>query len=150
MTRCRLGSLWRWACSFSPFSPTSLFAILPPDRPSKRPNPHGCGRSTPKIARLRPKPLDDLFWAVVLEPRAFGRLDGLFTPLVGGGENFGTVSSVPRPLPFEVKRVQTIHCHGVEVARELALLFGIGTKALPAWNSKMRRNNLKSGLAIRL
>jgi hypothetical protein len=46
--------------------------------------------------------------------------------------------------------VQTIRCHGVEVARELALLFGIGTKALPAWNSKMRRNNLKSGLAIRL
>jgi len=51
--------------------------------------------------------------------------------------------------PFEIKRVQTIHCHGVDVARELALLFGIGTKALPAWNSKTRLNNLKSGLAIR-
>jgi hypothetical protein len=76
-----------------------------------------------------------------------------------GNERTGVTGSISAQLalavrfsnrPFEVKRVQTIHCHGVEVARELALLFGIGTKALPAWNSKMRRNNLKSGLAIRL
>ena len=33
--------------------------------------------------------------------------------------------------PFEVKRFQTIHHHGVDVAHGLVLLFGIGTKALP-------------------
>src|ERR1700719_3668786 len=49
-----------------------------------------------------------------------------------------------------VKRFQTIHCYSVDVARGLVLLFGIGTTALPAWNSKTRWNNLKSGLAIRL
>jgi hypothetical protein len=52
--------------------------------------------------------------------------------------------------PFGVKRFQTIHYHSVDVARGLVLLFGIGTTALPAWNSKTRWNNLKSGLAIRL
>jgi hypothetical protein len=31
--------------------------------------------------------------------------------------------------PIEVKRFQTIRRHGVDVARGLALLFGIGTKA---------------------
>src|SRR6266404_2781249 len=30
--------------------------------------------------------------------------------------------------PFWVNRFQTIHCHGVDVARGLVLLFGIGTK----------------------
>ena len=30
------------------------------------------------------------------------------------------------------------------------LLFGIGTKALPSWDSKTRRNNLLGGLAVRL
>ena len=33
--------------------------------------------------------------------------------------------------------------------RGLALLFGIGTKALPSWGSKTRRNNLLGGLAVR-
>ena len=32
--------------------------------------------------------------------------------------------------PFGVKHFQTIHLCGVDVARGLALLFGIGTKAL--------------------
>jgi hypothetical protein len=40
-----------------------------------------------------------------------------------------------RPLlfsnrPFRVKRFQTIHDCGVNVARGLSLLFGLGTKAL--------------------
>ena len=30
------------------------------------------------------------------------------------------------------------------------LLFGIGTKALPSWDSKTRRNNLLRGLTVRL
>ena len=50
--------------------------------------------------------------------------------------------------PFGVKRFQAVHCYGVDVAHGLALLFGIGTKALPSWDSKMRRNNLWGGLAV--
>src|SRR6476620_1639386 len=48
--------------------------------------------------------------------------------------------------PFGVKRFQTIHHHSVDVAHGLVLLFGIGTKALPVWDSKTRRNNLSGGL----
>src|ERR1700740_1356873 len=51
--------------------------------------------------------------------------------------------------PFEVKRFQTIHHCSVDVARGLVLLFGIGTKALPPWDSRTRRNNLMDGLAVR-
>jgi hypothetical protein len=47
-----------------------------------------------------------------------------------------------------VKRFQTIHLCSVDVSRGLVLLFGIGTKALPAWDSKTRRNNLWGGLAV--
>src|SRR6266478_9284943 len=50
--------------------------------------------------------------------------------------------------PFGVKRCQTIHHHSVDVARGLVLLFGIGTRALPSWDSKTRRNNLLVGLAV--
>src|SRR5665811_1502378 len=48
--------------------------------------------------------------------------------------------------PFEVKHFQTIHHCSVDVAHGLALLFGIGTKALPLWDSRTRRNNLWVGL----
>src|SRR5262245_56903712 len=51
--------------------------------------------------------------------------------------------------PTEVKRFQTIRRHGVDVARGLALLFGIGTTALPSWDSRIRWNNLYRGLAVR-
>ena len=50
--------------------------------------------------------------------------------------------------PFEVKHFQTIHHCSVDVARGLALLFGIGTKALPLWDSRTRRNNLWVGVAV--
>ncbi len=50
---------------------------------------------------------------------------------------------------FGVKRFQTIHHCSVDVARGLVLLFGIGTRALPSWDSKTRRNNLYRGLAVR-
>src|ERR1700730_17616692 len=43
---------------------------------------------------------------------------------------------------------QTNHYHGVDVARGVVLLVGIGTKALPVWDSKTRRNNLWGGLAV--
>jgi hypothetical protein len=52
--------------------------------------------------------------------------------------------------PFRVKHFQTVHLCGVDVARRLALLFGIGTRALPSWDSKIRWNNLCRGLAFAL
>src|SRR5438445_13756675 len=50
--------------------------------------------------------------------------------------------------PFRVKRFQTIHDCGVNVARGLALLSGLGTKALPSRVSKTRTNNLSGDLAV--
>jgi hypothetical protein len=50
--------------------------------------------------------------------------------------------------PFEVKHFQTIHHFSVDVAHGLALLFGIGTWALPSWDPRTRRNNLLDGLAV--
>jgi hypothetical protein len=41
------------------------------------------------------------------------------------------------------------HC-SVDVARGLVLLFGIGTKALPSWDSKTRWNDLLHGLTVRV
>jgi hypothetical protein len=51
--------------------------------------------------------------------------------------------------PFGVKRFLTDYHCSVDVAHGLVLLFGIGTKALPSWDSKTRWNNLYRGLAIR-
>jgi hypothetical protein len=51
--------------------------------------------------------------------------------------------------PVRVKRFQTIHHDSVDVAHGLVLLFGIGTKALPSWDSKTRWNNLLVGLAVK-
>ena len=50
--------------------------------------------------------------------------------------------------PVEVKHFQAIHRCSVDVSHGLALLFGIGTKALPSWDSKTRRNNLLGDLAV--
>jgi len=52
--------------------------------------------------------------------------------------------------PFGVKHFQTIHHCSVDVAHGLALLFEIGTRALPLWDSRTRRNNLLGGLTVRL
>jgi hypothetical protein len=49
--------------------------------------------------------------------------------------------------PARVKRFQTIHDCGVDVAHGFVLLSGLGTKALPSWDSKMRWNNLYRDLA---
>src|SRR5438874_13480178 len=51
--------------------------------------------------------------------------------------------------PFGVKHFQTIHHSSVDVAHGLVLLFGIGTKAVPSWDSKTRWNNLLVDLAVR-
>src|SRR5437870_11025153 len=50
--------------------------------------------------------------------------------------------------PFGVKRFQAIHHSSVDVAHRLVLLFGLGTKALPSWDSKTRWNNLLGDLAV--
>src|SRR6188474_3263821 len=51
--------------------------------------------------------------------------------------------------PVGVKRFQTIHRYSVDVSHGLVLLSGIGTKALPSWDSRTRRNDLLVGLAIK-
>jgi hypothetical protein len=69
----------------------------------------------------------------------------------------GSIASIlagPRDVRFSnrpvgVKRFQTIHHCSVDVARGLVLLFGIGTRALPSWDSRTRRNNLYRGLAVK-
>jgi len=50
--------------------------------------------------------------------------------------------------PSRVKHFQAIHHSSVDVAHGLALLFGLGTKALPSWDSKTRWNNLLDDLAV--
>lgn len=52
--------------------------------------------------------------------------------------------------PVGVKRFQATHHCSVNVARGLALLSGIGTRALPSWDSRRRWNDLSGGLAGRL
>jgi hypothetical protein len=50
-------------------------------------------------------------------------------------------------LAVWVKRFQAVHHFSVDVAHGLALLFGLGTMALPSWDSKTRWNNLLDDLA---
>jgi len=53
--------------------------------------------------------------------------------------------------PSGVKRFQAFRLStnsSVDVAHGLALLFGLGTKALPSWDSKTRWNNLSGDLAV--
>src|SRR5215831_13240917 len=50
--------------------------------------------------------------------------------------------------PSRVKHFQAIHHFSVDVAHGLALLFGLGTRALPSWDSKTRWNNLWRDLAV--
>src|ERR1035441_1375668 len=68
--------------------------------------------------------------------------DGLSASLIGRS---GSSAFKPSITTF-----QTIHHCSVDVAHGLVLLFGIGTKALPLWDSRTRRNNLLRGLAVRL
>ena len=50
--------------------------------------------------------------------------------------------------PVGVKHFQAIHHCSVNVSHGLALLFGIGTRALPSWDPRTRRNNLLDDLAV--
>jgi len=49
---------------------------------------------------------------------------------------------------FGVKRFQTTHHDSVDVTHGLVLLFGIGAKALPSWDSRTKWNNLFRGLTV--
>jgi hypothetical protein len=62
-----------------------------------------------------------------------------------GRRDFGRFSN----RPIGVKHFQAIHHCGVDVTHGLVLLFGIGTRALPPWDSRTRRNNLSGGLTVR-
>src|SRR5262245_52860557 len=92
----------------------------------------------------RPADLDECRCWVVRAPTAHFR-----------NWHFCDITRRPRHVCFSnrpsgVKRFQTIHHLSVNVARGLVLLFGIGTKALPSWDSKARWNNLSGGLAVSL
>ena len=50
--------------------------------------------------------------------------------------------------PFGVKHFQTIRRCGVDVAHGLVLLFGIGTRALPSWDSRTTWSDLRGGLTV--
>ena len=50
--------------------------------------------------------------------------------------------------PVRVKHFQAIQYCGVNVSHGLALLFGIGTSALPSGDPRTRRNNLLGDLAV--
>ena len=51
--------------------------------------------------------------------------------------------------PIGVKRFQAIHHCGLDVARGLVLLYGLGARALPSWDPRTRWNNLLGGLSVK-
>src|SRR5262249_28763432 len=51
--------------------------------------------------------------------------------------------------PIGVKRFQAIHHCGLDVARGLCLLYGLGARALPSWDPRTRWNNLLSDLSVK-
>jgi hypothetical protein len=51
--------------------------------------------------------------------------------------------------PIGVKRFQAIHHCGLDVARGLVLLSGLGAGALPSWDPRTRWNNLLGGFSVK-
>ena len=75
--------------------------------------------------------------------------------LMSGMGHSRPTHSRPGPLdvrfsnrPSGVKHFQTVHHCNVDVTHGLALLSGIGTRALPSWDPRTRRNNLLGGLGV--
>jgi hypothetical protein len=62
--------------------------------------------------------------------------------------NVVSAMSVFSNRPFGVKHFQTIRRCGVDVAHGLVLLFGIGTRALPSWDSRTKWSDLRGGLTV--
>jgi hypothetical protein len=78
-------------------------------------------------------------------------LTGLFAALHKAADRcdasqFGRFSN----RPSGSKHFQDVHRSSIDVAHGLALLSGLGTTALPSWNSKTRWNNLLGVLAVNL
>src|SRR4029077_2130642 len=69
-------------------------------------------------------------------------------PMAGFGTKWRLENVRFSNRPSRVKHFQAIHHFSVDVARGLALLFGLGTMALPSWDSKTRWNNLLRDLAV--
>src|ERR1019366_6727643 len=85
---------------------------------------------------------DARFWHLADNPTAPAFVRRLSASLIGRS---GSSTFKPSTTTF-----QTIHHCSVDVARGLVLLFGIGARALPLWDSRTRRNNLLGGLTVRL
>jgi len=58
-----------------------------------------------------------------------------FEPILIAGVRFSN-------RPAGVKHLQAVRHNSVDLTRGLVLLYGIGTSALPSWDSKTRWNNL--------
>ncbi len=98
--------------------------------------------------------LHNNFWRVLPKPIVWLLALGA-TMSVLGHSRLSHPAPVPLNVrfsnrPFGVKHFQTIHRCSVDVAHGLALLFGIGTRALPSWDPRTRWNNLLRGLSVRL
>src|SRR5262249_35484148 len=72
--------------------------------------------------------------------------NGDISSAYGTKRTFGDVRFSNRPSG--IKHFQAIQHSSVDVAHGLALLFGLGTRALPLWDSKTRWNNLLGDLAV--
>src|SRR5258706_3739461 len=97
----------------------------------------------------------DRFWAAELAKQACSWAVKILAigDAVGAHESVSGTNRTSSDVRFSnrhfgVKHFQTIHQCGVDVARGLVLLFGIGTGAFPSWDSRTRRNNLLVGLAV--
>ena len=93
----------------------------------------------------------------VNEPRSSGSLrisDMDFDGTVSAFRHLADIPLSPGNVRFSnrlfgVKHFQTVRRCSVDVTHGLVLLFGIGTKALPSWDSKTRWSDLLVGLAVR-
>src|SRR6516162_7368324 len=91
-------------------------------------------------------------------PNSSSRLSGVMILTTYSSQRFRYHATVQWPglvhvrfsnRPVWVKRFQTIHQCCVDVAHGRALLFGIGTKALPSWGSRTRGPILGAALPLR-
>src|SRR6516225_4574314 len=70
-------------------------------------------------------------------------------PLLGVKRTWHGHALMSASLIGGVKRFQAIRHCGVDVARGLVLLSGLGARALPSWDPRTRWNNLLSGLSVK-
>ena len=63
--------------------------------------------------------------------------------------DYGPTRQCPLPSRFGSSALRLSYHSSVDVACGLVLLFGLGAKALPVWDSRMRGNNLWVGLTVK-